>query len=179
MLLWQSVKCENDSSSNCQRPWRVTWAIPCGWTQNCLPSGRSSRHSNVISNWNGLKNGDGLSRTLTLQMLGIRNWHLFDCPVGRCKEKLPIVKRWYNYCLHIPNIYMVYIYSHCINPNIGIKWIQFQAFSLFKTTNDMYRSPLKNNNVVLWTIKKIIKSSLYTFECNFELKWVEKWWWIV
>ena len=33
-----------------------------------LPSLRSSKHSNVISNWNGLKYGDGLSSTVTLQI---------------------------------------------------------------------------------------------------------------
>lgn len=35
-----------------------------GWTQD-LPSGKSSMHSNVISNWNGFPNGLGLSSTAT------------------------------------------------------------------------------------------------------------------
>ena len=32
------------------------------------PSLRSSKHSNVISNWNGLKYGEGLSSTVTLHI---------------------------------------------------------------------------------------------------------------
>ena len=33
-----------------------------------VPSGRSSKHSNVISNWNGFRNEDGLLSTQTSQM---------------------------------------------------------------------------------------------------------------
>lgn len=44
--------------------YHLTQARVKRWTQD-LPSGKSSMHSNVISNWNGFPNGLGLSSTAT------------------------------------------------------------------------------------------------------------------
>ena len=63
---------ENNSNFLCQTAWscntetdtKKNWARTEARQAN-LPWGRSSAHSKVISNWNGLRNGDGLSKTVT------------------------------------------------------------------------------------------------------------------